>query len=125
MESIVTSSELSSAVTDFSLFALFFRADIVVKTVILVLIASSVWSWAIIITKIVTHRKLKQLENEFDEIFWSGNSFDDLYETFNYNQNDPKSKIFCSAMEEWKKSKKIRSQMNSSYINSLKPYLIG
>ena len=56
---------------------------------------------------LVTYKRLKQLENEFDEIFWSGNSFDDLYETFNHNQNDPKSKIFCSAMEEWKKSKKV------------------
>ena len=63
---------------------------------------------------------MKQLESEFDEIFWSGNSFDDLYETFNNNQNDPKSKIFCSAMEEWKKSKKVRSKLHSTNISSLK-----
>ena len=120
METLITSSEISSSVTDFSMFSLFLRADFVVKTVIIVLIASSIWSWTIIVSKIVTYRRLKQLENEFDEIFWSGNSFDDLFETFNHNQNDPKSKIFCSAMDEWKKSKKSRSQMNSSYINSLK-----
>ena len=106
--------------TDFSLLSLFLRADIVVKTVIIVLIASSIWSWTIITSKIVSLRRLQKLEREFDELFWSGNSFDDLYETFHYNQNDPKSKIFCSAMEEWKKSKKNKSQMNSSYINSLK-----
>ena len=41
-----------------------------------------------------TLKRLKQIESEFDEIFWSGNSFEDLFETFNYNQNDPKSKIF-------------------------------
>tara|TARA_B100000315_G_scaffold258259_1_gene309769 strand:- start:968 stop:1687 length:720 start_codon:yes stop_codon:yes gene_type:complete len=120
METLITSSEISSTVTDFSLLSLFLRADLVVKTVIIILIASSIWSWTIIVSKIVIRKKLQQLENEFDEIFWSGNSFDDLYETFNHNQNDPKSKIFCSAMEEWKKSKKTRSQMNSSYINSLK-----
>jgi len=120
MESIITSSEISSVVTDFSLLSLFLRADLVVKTVIIVLIVSSVWSWTIIASKIVALKKILKLENEFDEIFWSGNSFDDLYETFNHNQNDPKSKIFCSAMEEWKKSKKSRSQMNSTYINSLK-----
>lgn len=120
METLITSSEISSAVTDFSMFSLFLRADFVVKTVIIVLIASSIWSWTIIVSKIVKYRRLKQLENEFDEIFWSGNSFDDLFETFNHNQNDPKSKIFCSAMDEWKKSKKSRSQMNSGYINSLK-----
>ena len=120
MEPIITSSEITSIVTDFSLLSLFLRADFVVKSVIIILIVSSIWSWTIIISKIVTIRRLKKIENEFDEIFWSGNSFDDLYETFNYNQNDPKSKIFCSAMEEWIKSKKIRSQMNLSYINSLK-----
>ena len=120
METLITSSEISSTVTDFSLLSLFLRADLVVKTVIIVLIASSIWSWTIIVSKIVIRKKLQQLENEFDEIFWSGNSFDDLYETFNHNQNDPKSKIFCSAMEEWKKSKIARSQMKSSYINSLK-----
>ena len=56
--------------------------------------------------KLVRIKRLKQSDNEFDEIFWSGNSFEDLYETFNYNQNDPKSKIFCSAITEWKKSNK-------------------
>ncbi len=120
MEPLITSSEISSAMTDFSLLSLFLRADIVVKTVIVVLIASSLWSWTIITSKIVALRRLQKLESEFDEIFWSGNSFDDLYETFHYNQSDPKSKIFCSAMEEWKKSKKNKSQMSSSHINSLK-----
>lgn len=124
MESLITSSEISTAVTDFSLLSLFLRADLVVKTVIVILIVSSIWSWTIIASKIVTYKRLKQLENEFDEIFWSGNSFDDLYETFNHDKNDPKSKIFCSAMEEWKKSKKDHSQMNSSYINSLKERMI-
>ena len=99
MESLITSSEISSVVTDFSLLSLFLRADLVVKTVIIILILSSIWSWTIIASKIVTHKRLKQLENEFDEIFWSGNTFDDLYETFN---------------------QKGRSQMNLSYINSLK-----
>ena len=120
MEPLITSSEISAVVTDFSLLSLFLRADLVVKSVIIILIISSIWSWTIIASKIVAYRRLKQLENEFDEIFWLGNSFDDLYETFNHNQNDPKSKIFCSAMDEWKKSKKKRTQMDSNYINSLK-----
>ena len=120
MQPLITSSEISAVVTDFSLLSLFLRADLVVKSVIIILIISSIWSWTIITSKIVAYRRLIQLENEFDEIFWLGNSFDDLYETFNHNQNDPKSKIFCSAMDEWKKSKKKRTQMDSNYINSLK-----
>ena len=120
METVVTSVDISSSAINFSLVSLFLRADLIVKSVIIILIVSSIWSWKIIIEKLIRMKRLKELESEFDEIFWSGNSFEDLYETFNYNQNDPKSKIFCSAMEEWIKSKKIRSQMNLSYINSLK-----
>ena len=106
MESIISTSEISSAITDFSMLSLFIRADLVVKTVIIVLIGSSIWSWTIIVEKLVKMKRLKQIESEFDEIFWSGNSFEDLYETFNYIQNDPKSIIFCSAIGEWKKSNK-------------------
>ena len=109
---------VTSVVNDFSLLSLFFRADLVIKSVIIILILSSIYSWAIISAKLVRIRRLKQLENEFDEIFWSGNSFEDLFETFNFNQNDPKSKIFCSAINEWKKSKKDKTDIKD--INSLK-----
>ena len=120
MESIVTSGEISSAVVDFSLLSLFLRADLVVKSVIIILMAASIYSWAVIVEKLVKIKKLKQLENEFDEIFWSGNSFEDLFETFNYNQSDPKSKIFCSAISEWKKTNKKRDRAISSNVNALK-----
>ena len=120
MESIITSAEITSQAIDFSMLSLFIKADIVVKLVIIILLLSSIWSWTIIVAKLIRYKRLKQLEKEFDEIFWLGNSFEDLYQTFNYNQNDPKSKIFCSAMDEWKKSKKMHSQMNSNYISSLK-----
>ena len=99
--------------------SLFLRADLVVKSVILILIFASIWSWTIIVEKLIKMKRLKQIESEFDEIFWSGNSFEDLFETFNYNQNDPKSKIFCAAIVEWKKSNKTKS-INSSNIESLK-----
>ena len=120
MESIVTSGDLSSAVVDFSLLSLFLKADLVVKSVIIILLAASIYSWAVIVEKLIKIKKLKQLEYEFDEIFWSGNSFEDLFETFNYNQNDPKSKIFCSAISEWKKTNKMQDSAKSSNVNSLK-----
>ena len=120
MDNIVTSGDISSAIVDFSLLSLFLRADLVVKSVIIILMAASIYSWAVIVEKLVKMKKLKQLENEFDEIFWSGNSFEDLFETFNYNQNDPKSKIFCSAISEWKKSNKMRDRAISSNVNALK-----
>ena len=119
METVVTSGDISLSGIDFSLLSLFLRADLVVKSVILILIFASIWSWTIIVEKLIKMKRLKQIESEFDEIFWSGNSFEDLFETFNYNQNDPKSKIFCAAIEEWKKSNKTKN-INSSNIEALK-----
>ena len=119
METVVASGNIALSAIDFSLLSLFLRADLVVKSVIIILIFASIWSWTIIIEKLVRIKRLKQIESEFDEIFWSGNSFEDLFETFNYNQNDPKSKIFCAAIEEWKKSNKAKN-IHSTNIQSLK-----
>ena len=120
MEEIAIASNLSNQSIDFSLLSLFLRADFIVKSVIIILILASIYSWAIIIDKLIRLKKLKKTDKEFDEIFWSGNSFEDLYETFNYNQNDPKSKIFCSAISEWKKSNKDINVLHPDMLNSLK-----
>tara|TARA_B110000263_G_C15270044_1_gene493039 strand:- start:14 stop:733 length:720 start_codon:yes stop_codon:yes gene_type:complete len=120
MEELTIASNITSESIDFSLFSLFLRADYIVKSVIIVLILSSIYSWNIIVSKLVKINRLKKLDKEFDEIFWSGNSFEDLYETFNYNQNDPKSKIFCSAITEWKKTNKDSNSLDVDFLNSLK-----
>tara|TARA_X000000368_G_C23002478_1_gene699613 strand:- start:513 stop:1229 length:717 start_codon:yes stop_codon:yes gene_type:complete len=119
MEEITIASNLASENVDFSLFSLFLRADLVVKSVIIILILSSIYSWNIIVSKLVRMQRLNKLDKEFDEIFWSGNSFEDLYETFNYNISDPKSKIFCSAIAEWRKSKS-NTPIKPQEISSLK-----
>ena len=122
MEEVAIKASLASEAIDFSLISLFLRADLIVKSVIIILILASIYSWTIIVGKLILIRRLRQLDKEFDEIFWSGNSFEDLYETFNYNQNDPKSKIFCSAISEWKKStnNKEIDLLESNALNSLK-----
>ena len=114
----INNTNLVSEAPDFSMLGLFMQADIVVKSVIIILIIASIYSWNVIVAKILRMRQLKKLEKEFEEIFWSGNSFEDLYETLNFNKTDPKSKIFCAAILEWKKSK---SQYDQSLdINLLK-----
>ncbi|MBI29534.1 MAG: protein TolQ [Pelagibacteraceae bacterium] len=105
---------------DFSLMALFLRADLVVKSVIIILVLSSVWSWTVIFSKILRVKKLKIQSAEFEELFWSGNSLEDLYETVQEGSEDPKVNIFCAGMEEWKKSKKKIRMTQVSSINSLK-----
>ena len=115
----INSTNLSTEAPDFSMLALFMQADLVVKSVIIILILASLYSWNVIISKILRIRQLKKLEKEFEDIFWSGNSFEDLYETLNFNQTDPKSKLFCAAILEWKKSKS-QYENDTSDINSLK-----
>ena len=120
MEEISAVSNINSENIDFSMLALFMSADYVVKSVIIILIIASLYSWSIIITKLIRLRQLKQMEKEFEDIFWSGNSFEDLYETLNFNKLDPRSKIFCSAISEWKKSKSNLNSEIDTNISSLK-----
>ena len=120
MEEITVAGSIAVESIDFSMLSLFLRADFVVKSVIIILILASLYSWTIIVAKLIRIRQLKNLEKEFEEIFWSGNSFEDLYETLNFNKQDPKSKIFCAAIAEWRKSKYNTLEDSSSNINSLK-----
>ena len=120
MEEIIVAGSIAAESVDFSMLSLFLRADFVVKSVIIILILASLYSWTIIVAKLIRIRQLKKQEKEFEEIFWSGNSFEDLYETLNFNKQDPKSKIFCAAIAEWKKSKFDTLNDSPSNINSLK-----
>ena len=120
MEEITVAGSIAVESIDFSMLSLFLRADFVVKSVIIILILASLYSWTIIVAKLIRIRQLKNQEKEFEEIFWSGNSFEDLYETLNFNKQDPKSKIFCAAISEWKKSKSNTLNDSPSNINSLK-----
>jgi biopolymer transport protein TolQ len=120
MEEVNAINNIASENIDFSMFALFMSADYVVKTVIIILVIASIYSWSIIVAKILRLRQLKQMEKEFEEIFWSGNSFEDLYETLNFNKLDPKSKIFCAAISEWKKSRPSLDSQTNSNLESLK-----
>ena len=120
MEEITVAGSIGLDSVDFSMLSLFLRADFVVKSVIIILILASLYSWTIIVAKLIRIKQLKKLEKEFEEIFWSGNSFEDLYETLNFNKQDPKSKIFCAAIAEWKKSKSDTLNDSPSNINSLK-----
>jgi biopolymer transport protein TolQ len=94
----------SVADLDFSLIALFLRADLVVKSVIIVLLLASVWCWAIIFQKWFSMRRLNSRSNEFEKVFWSGNSLDDLFDRISQQPRDPMSAIFAAAMREWRRS---------------------
>jgi len=102
--------EISSQVNDeFTLMSLFFRADLVVKLVILMLFAASIFSWAIIIQKIRLFRNIKKLSDEFDSIFWSGKSIKEIQTEFLESEPFPVKKVLDEALKEIKKSESEKS----------------
>jgi len=89
---------------DFSILALFQRADLVVKSVIILLLLASVWCWTIIIQKWSGIRRLNKRSTVFETAFWSGQSLDDLYDRISAEPRDPMSAVFVAAMREWRRS---------------------
>lgn len=89
---------------DHSLWSLFWQAGWVVKLVMLGLIAASVWTWAIIVDKILTYARTRAALTRFEEVFWSGQSLEELYRTLAERKTSGLGSIFVAAMREWKKS---------------------
>ena len=106
MEADITSQAVGLASnTDFSLLSLFIRADIIVKTVIILLIASSVYSWAVIIEKFRLFKKINQSTEEFETKFWNSKSAESFYNNLPSNIDDPMALIFKEAMQNLLKRK--------------------
>jgi biopolymer transport protein TolQ len=91
--------------TDFSLLSLFIRADIIVKTVIILLIACSVFSWAIIIDKFKLFKKINGSTEEFERKFWNSKSAESFYNNLPTNIDDPMALVFKDAMQNLLKRK--------------------
>ena len=87
-----------------SIWALFMQAGWVVKLVMIGLLCASVWTWAIIVDKIITYTRMRASLNRFEQIFWSGQSLEDLYRTLSERKTTGMGAIFVAAMREWKKS---------------------
>ncbi len=85
--------------TDFSIISLFLRADVIVKSVIVILIASSIYSWAIIFDKILLFRKINKESEEFEERFWKSKSAESFYNSLPNNLDNPMARVFKSSMQ--------------------------
>ena len=85
--------------TDFSLLSLFLRADIVVKSVIIILVLCSIYSWAVIIEKFRLFKKVNKSSEEFEEKFWNSKSAENFYNSLPTKVEDPMALVFQSAME--------------------------
>lgn len=101
---IVESAQLAgtTAAHDLSIWALFLQADIIVKTVILVLVLASIWSWSIILDKWFSFKRLRAKAQKFETSFWSGEPLEKLYQRIQGKANEPMARTFCAGMNEWK-----------------------
>ena len=91
---------------DFSIIKLFVRADIIVKSVIIILIASSIYSWAVIFEKIRLFKKINLSTEEFETKFWKSKSAESFYNSLPSGNNDPMANIFKNSMQVLLKSKR-------------------
>ena len=93
---------LQAAETDFSFIGLFLLADWVVRSVMIILLLASVWSWVIAIDKFIQFRSLKKRADSFEETFWSGRTLDELQAGLGQDARDPMAKVFGAAMREYR-----------------------
>ena len=100
MEADITSQAVGLASnTDFSLLSLFIRADFIVKSVILLLIGCSVYSWAVIIEKFRLFKKIDIESEEFEEKFWKSKSAETFYNSLPVNLQNPMALLFKDSMQ--------------------------
>ena len=119
MEADITSQAVGLASSaDFSILNLFLRADIIVKSVIILLIASSIYSWAIIIEKYRLFKKINQSSEEFENKFWKSRSAESFYNNLPQEIDDPMANVFKDTMQII-----IKSKSKSNLSNRLESML--
>ncbi|MEL6127516.1 MAG: protein TolQ [Pseudomonadota bacterium] len=96
---------------DFSLMALFLRATVTVKIVMIILVVASIWSWAIILDRWLRYRRVRAQSAVFETAFWSGQMLDELYDRLADKPRSPIEKIFSAGMSEWQKSARVAQGM--------------
>ena len=107
MEADITSQAVGLASnTDFSILKLFIRADIIVKSVIVILIACSIYSWAVIIEKIKLFKKINLSSEDFENKFWKSKSAENFYNNFPSKTEDPMANVFKDSMHVMLKSRR-------------------
>ena len=105
--------------TDFSIWKLFLRADWVVKSVIILLIACSIFSWALIFDKIRLFKNINSSIEEFEKKFWKAKSAESFNNSLPANSDDPAIQIFKSAMAELIKTKRQSAAIQSARVGRM------
>ena len=93
-----------AATGEVTLWALFIEASFVVQLVMAGLIGASTWTWAIIVDKTINYIRARHQFDRFEQVFWSGQSLEELFQMLPARKTTGMSSIFVAAMREWKKS---------------------
>ena len=105
--------------SDFSLWSLFMRADFVVKFVIILLIASSIFSWALIFDKFKLFKNINKSTEDFEKKFWKAKSAENFNSNLPVNSKDPATLIFKAAMAELLKTKRQSAAIQSARVERI------
>ena len=118
MEADIASQAVGLSSTDFSIIQLFLRADVIVKSVIIILIAASIYSWAIIFDKYKLFKKINKTTDEFEEKFWKSKSAETFFNNLPANIDDPMAKVFKSTMQSVMKTRS-KSNLSDRLLSTL------
>ena len=110
---------MNFAASNFSFFSLFLKADFVVKFVIIILIAASIYSWAIIIEKYKLFKKINGSSSFFEDQFWSSKSADSLYKKLEGYNEDPMANVFKAGMDFMIKNKSRSASTQERVLQAL------
>ncbi len=107
LDRAVDAANLAATGGDMSMLVLFLQADLVVKCVMILLLAASVWVWAIVFEKVTSLRRANRAADGFEDRFWSGGSLDELYDAEGAKPAHPLAAVFGAAMGEWRRSAQV------------------
>jgi biopolymer transport protein TolQ len=98
--------EALTATEDFSLIALFVRADLIVQVVMGILALASVWSVAVAIDKFFSISGAKARAKRFEQAFWSGQPMDDINDRVTDKPAEAMARVFSAGAREWRESRR-------------------
>ncbi|MDX1822317.1 MAG: protein TolQ [Paracoccaceae bacterium] len=104
METELIAGAAGVAGAEYTMWALFARATIVVKLVMIMLVLCSFWTWAIVIQKTIMYRKARSESAVFDQAFWSGEPLDELFQQIGPEPSGASERVFAAGMMEWRRS---------------------
>ncbi|RZI47369.1 protein TolQ [Rickettsiales endosymbiont of Peranema trichophorum] len=102
---------------DLSFTGLLLQADIVVQLVSLLLVLGSIWSWAIVINKMLLLKRIERKMQQFDDEFWSGVSLEKFFQKVRGKDDNPLAIVFCAGMKEL--------ELHDKYLNFSQPSVIS